>query len=475
NPAKVLDAPNLEAVFNLNLIDWSNEGFLAVGLANEVYLWNSEDGTTSKLMTTEYLDEKVTSVKWSPVATDILAIGTSAGTVQLWNASTTGRLRNMRMSEERSSNRVPSLAWLDHLVSAGSFTGYISHHDIRIADHEISVCRGHTQEVCGLAWSPDKKMLASGGNDNIVNIWNADMACGTQPTPSRTLLDHRSTVKALAWCPWKPNLLVTGGGLTDHHLRFWNASTGALVKAVDVQNQVSGIMWNQEHREILTSHGSGAELLRLWKYPSVTLIADLQSSRTSRFLGLAPSPDGEYAACLSSEEEIQIWQPFPRDESRKKETLPQLNILDQKLISDLDTVLFDEFLKSSGTAYCPKGCQTPAVKDEDGLAICSECNYCFCYRCFSQYHSGYPCTSNPYVKMPDKIKDEDERQSFIRLYGLREVEKFEEEMATYEFMENVRCCPKCSNKVDKLMGCNKMTCIFCKCYFCWICLARLPT
>ena len=39
--AQVLDAPNLEDDFYLNLVDWSMQSLLAVGLGNVVYLWNS--------------------------------------------------------------------------------------------------------------------------------------------------------------------------------------------------------------------------------------------------------------------------------------------------------------------------------------------------------------------------------------------------------------------------------------------------
>ncbi|RYY86081.1 hypothetical protein EON63_06395 [archaeon] len=31
----------------------------------------------------------------------------------------------------------------------------------------------HTHEVCGLAWSPDSTLLASGGNDNLLCVWDA--------------------------------------------------------------------------------------------------------------------------------------------------------------------------------------------------------------------------------------------------------------------------------------------------------------
>lgn len=40
-PFKVLDAPELQDDFYLNLLDWSSLNLLAVGLGSAVYLWNA--------------------------------------------------------------------------------------------------------------------------------------------------------------------------------------------------------------------------------------------------------------------------------------------------------------------------------------------------------------------------------------------------------------------------------------------------
>ena len=40
-PCKVLDAPALQDDFYLNLIDWSSNNQLAVGLGHCIYLWNA--------------------------------------------------------------------------------------------------------------------------------------------------------------------------------------------------------------------------------------------------------------------------------------------------------------------------------------------------------------------------------------------------------------------------------------------------
>ena len=40
----------------------------------------------------------------------------------------------------------------------------------------------------------------------------------------------------------------------------------------DTENQVSGIVWNQEYREIVTASGYPNSNLRLWKYPKFSHI-----------------------------------------------------------------------------------------------------------------------------------------------------------------------------------------------------------
>lgn len=76
---------------------------------------------------------------------------------------------------------------------SGSRSGLIHHHDVRIADHHLATLRGHTQEVCGLTWSPDGRYLASGGNDNLVNIWSG-MQAGRQ-MPLHSFGEHQGAVK----------------------------------------------------------------------------------------------------------------------------------------------------------------------------------------------------------------------------------------------------------------------------------------
>ena len=61
-PYKVLDAPDLQDDFYLNLVDWGSSNVLGVGLGSSVYMWHSQTGQVNKLC--ELRDDTVTSVSW---------------------------------------------------------------------------------------------------------------------------------------------------------------------------------------------------------------------------------------------------------------------------------------------------------------------------------------------------------------------------------------------------------------------------
>lgn len=72
----------------------------------------------------------------------------------------------------------------------------------------------------------------------------------------------------MAWCPWQNRLLATGGGSNDRSIKLWNMNVGECVDTIDTKSQVSGIFWNTEYQEIISSHGFPNHTLQIWKYPT---------------------------------------------------------------------------------------------------------------------------------------------------------------------------------------------------------------
>lgn len=62
---QVLDAPELEDDFYLNLVDWSSENVLAVGLSSSVYLWSASSSDVTRLCNLAPEGNSITSVAWN--------------------------------------------------------------------------------------------------------------------------------------------------------------------------------------------------------------------------------------------------------------------------------------------------------------------------------------------------------------------------------------------------------------------------
>jgi WD40 repeat protein len=134
----------------------------------------------------------VTSLSWiKSSGAQHLAIGTNHASVQLWDVSRQKQIREMR----GHTGRVASLAWNQHLLTSGSRDGSIRNNDVRVAQSHVSTYAGHTQEVCGLAWSHDGLTLASGGNDNLLNLWDARNVAPEISEPMHRLTQHQAAVK----------------------------------------------------------------------------------------------------------------------------------------------------------------------------------------------------------------------------------------------------------------------------------------
>ncbi|PON64057.1 Guanine nucleotide-binding protein, beta subunit [Trema orientale] len=308
SPYKVLDAPALQDDFYLNLVDWSSHNVLAVGLGNCVYLWNACSSKVTKLCDLG-IDDSVCSVGWAQRGTH-LAVGTSNGKVQIWDASRCRKVRTM----EGHRLRVGALAWSSSMLSSGSRDKSILLRDIRAQEDSVSKLSGHKSEVCGLKWSYDNRELASGGNDNRLFVWNQH---STQPVLK--YCEHTAAVKAIAWSPHLHGLLASGGGTADRCIRFWNTTTNSHLSCMDTGSQVCNLVWSKNVNELVSTHGYSQNQIIVWRYPTMSKLATL-TGHSYRVLYLAISPDGQTIVTGAGDETLRFWNVFPSPKSQNTES-----------------------------------------------------------------------------------------------------------------------------------------------------------
>jgi cell division cycle protein 20 (cofactor of APC complex) len=320
SPLRVLEAPGLVDDYYLNLISWSAKNIVAIALSTSVWLFNYSFQEAQQLLELPGAEESmergayVTSVSWSkiPGQEHFLAVGTSNNTVQIWD---TEKLCPIRVLEGHNG-RICSMAWNSRLLSSGSGDAMIHNHDIRANQHVTAKLKGHSLQVCGLKWNVDGTVLASGGNDNCVCIWDASMSRRRNPQsendyhqPRHTMTQHTAAIKALAWSPFRRHKLATGGGSADRTIMTWNTANGAMLNSVDTGSQVCSLVWSPHGKEIVSAHGFSRNQLTLWKYPEMTRVQEFKKHQ-GRVLNMDISPDGRQVVSLSADETLCFWEMF---------------------------------------------------------------------------------------------------------------------------------------------------------------------
>ena len=313
-PYKVLDAPQLQDDFYLNVLDWSSKDVLAVALSNSIYLWSAV--TSSVMHMCDFSNDVVASLSWAPSGTH-LAVGTTSGKVFLYDVERKNAVRSL----PGHSGRVGALSWNNWLLSSGSRDKDILHRDLRCAKDFTAKLSGHKQEVCGLKWSFEGDQLASGGNDNKLIVWSAQSV-----SPLHKFKAHTAAVKAVAWSPHEHGVLVSGGGTTDRTIRSWNSLTGTALNSIDTQSQVCSLIFSKNYNELVSTHGYSQNQIMLWKYPSMQKLGIL-TGHTSRVLYMAMSPDSQNIVTGAGDETLRFWSLFPRkdnDQLNGSNLLPSL-------------------------------------------------------------------------------------------------------------------------------------------------------
>lgn len=131
--------------------------------------------------------------------------------------------------------------------------------DNYVQDNQITILAGHTGEVFISAWNPTvPNMLASGGGDATVRIWEVPDNAGETPD-APTICKHLPAAqsKDISTLDWNPDGTLLASGSYDGIVRLWTPQGDLHLVMSMHQGPVISVRWNRKGNMLLTGSADG--------------------------------------------------------------------------------------------------------------------------------------------------------------------------------------------------------------------------
>ncbi|XXF75915.1 WD40 repeat domain-containing protein [Myxococcaceae bacterium GXIMD 01537] len=271
-------------------LSFTQEQELVTGAEDGMRRWRLAD--RSALAPPPESTEAVVSLASSPDR-QLIAAGTLKGKVRLLDAATGRQLREL--SDVQGSVRGLAFSPDGKLLAAG---GDRDVYLWSVPDGApLGQLAGHTGKIWALAIDATGTLLASGGSDKLVRLWDLP-----RRQPLRQL-DVGERVRALAFTPGDNHLLTAG---MRQPIRLWDAADGRLLRSMD-EGSVGVLSLGVSPDGRFLASGGMDMVVKVWSLPSGELLGRVRGQQG--FLSaVAFSPGMSVLASAASDRTLRLLQ-----------------------------------------------------------------------------------------------------------------------------------------------------------------------
>ncbi|GAA5886337.1 hypothetical protein JCM16303_002503 [Sporobolomyces ruberrimus] len=177
----------------------------------------------------------------------------------------------------------------------------------------------HTAGISSIAFSADSTLLASASDDKTVRIWELDPTLslshralgvlGSQETTAqeetaiRVLKGHLSAVFCVGWSP-RGDLVASGG--MDETVRVWDAQKGKCMRVLPAHSEpVSSVQFSRDGTMIVS--GSWDGYIRIWDTATGQCLKTLVNEDNAPVSNVRFTPNSKFIFTSTLDSTIRLW------------------------------------------------------------------------------------------------------------------------------------------------------------------------